>query len=89
MLTIRRVTKLLERDAELGDRRAAQTLEDAAALSFLALGSDRLADAEGRAAARFAVDATLRTMSRGAREKLASVRLRPDILHFLFESVAA
>lgn len=88
-LTIARVMAVLERDAHAADAGAARLVDDAAALSFLALGSDRYADVHGAAEARFEVDTALRAMSRAAREKLASVRLRPDILHFVIDSAAA
>lgn len=60
-------------------------VDDADALSFLSLQSSRYADHFGLAQTRRKIAYTTARLSPGAREKLARVRLRPDIERLLSE----
>jgi hypothetical protein len=70
-------------------QRDVQIVKDASSLSFLSLESTAFLDAHGAGEARYEIAWHMSRLSRAGRAKLAFVRLRPAVQHFLFESAAA
>lgn len=85
--SVERVTAILA--SPRTRQRDVEVAMDASSLAFLSLESSDFLDAHGASAARYEVGWHTSRMSRAARAKLAFLRLRPAVSHYLFESAAA